>query len=136
MSVLVDSRALTPVSVLIVDDYALSFKLAEAILSTVGIRSHYLMESRGVVDWVEKNLPDLVLLDITMPSLNGLEVCRRLKANPVTSKVPVIFLTARGAPESLLEGFEAGGSDYLIKPFQSEDLIVRVQAQLMKRKIA
>ena len=75
-------------------------------------------------------LPDLILLDVMMPELDGLEVCRRLKADPETAGIPVIFLTALSDGEALLQGFQAGGSDYVGKPFRPEELQVRVNTHV------
>lgn len=75
--------------------------------------------------------PDLILLDVMMPGLDGFEVCRRLRATPATQLVPILFLTARQDTDSLVEGFAAGGNDYLTKPFRPEELLARVQAHLL-----
>jgi CheY-like chemotaxis protein len=74
--------------------------------------------------------PDLVILDHAMPGLTGIEVCRRVKQNPFTSRIPVLMLTAQGAVESKVEGFNAGADDYLSKPFDPRELRARVQALL------
>ncbi len=74
--------------------------------------------------------PDLVILDHSMPNMSGLEVCRRLKQNPFTSRVPVMMLTAQSGVESKVEGFAAGADDYIAKPFDPRELRARVQAML------
>jgi CheY-like chemotaxis protein len=74
--------------------------------------------------------PDLVLLDVRMPGLTGLEVCRRLKADPGAQAIPVIFLSAAGESEDIVAGFEAGGADYVAKPFRAPELLARVRAHL------
>lgn len=78
--------------------------------------------------------PDLILLDIRMPGMDGFEVCRRLKADPDLNLIPVIFLTAMEQPKDKLEGFKVGGADYLVKPVQPEELKVRVEAHLRIRE--
>jgi DNA-binding NtrC family response regulator len=80
-------------------------------------------------------LPGLILLDIMMPGLDGIEVCRRLKAIGSTHEIPVIFLTARQEMESLTEAFEAGGVDYVTKPFQPEEIIIRIETHLRSRRL-
>jgi two-component system phosphate regulon response regulator PhoB len=72
--------------------------------------------------------PDLVILDIMMPELNGLQVCRMLRADAVMKTIPIIFLTARGEAEDRVKGFETGADDYLSKPFDTRELLLRVQA--------
>lgn len=78
----------------------------------------------------EKYLPCLILLDVKMPGMDGYEVCRRLKSNPVTADIPVIFITALSETISEVKGFEAGGVDYITKPFSSCVVLARVKAQL------
>jgi len=73
-------------------------------------------------------LPDLVVLDIMMPELNGIQVCRMLRADPIMKNVPIVFLTARGEPEDRIKGFETGGDDYIPKPFNITELLLRIQA--------
>ena len=74
--------------------------------------------------------PDLVILDLMLPGLSGLEVCRRLKGDPQTARIPVIMLTAKGEEEDIIAGFEAGADDYVTKPFRPKVLLARVKAVL------
>jgi DNA-binding response OmpR family regulator len=76
--------------------------------------------------------PDLVILDVLMPGMSGFEVCRRLRADPNTAHLPVVFLTARGQEQDRIEGLRAGADDYLGKPFNLEELILRVKAVLRR----
>jgi len=76
--------------------------------------------------------PDLILLDVTMPKMSGFEVCRRLRTSPDLTAVPVIFLTARGELSDKLSGFDAGADDYVVKPFDLQELEMRVQAVLRR----
>jgi DNA-binding response OmpR family regulator len=78
--------------------------------------------------------PDLVLLDVLMPGMSGIEVCRRLRADDNTADLPIIFLTARGQERDRIEGLRAGADDYLSKPFNLEELILRVKAVLRRAK--
>jgi DNA-binding response OmpR family regulator len=78
--------------------------------------------------------PDLILLDVLMPGMSGIEVCRRLRADENTSELPIIFLTARGQERDRIEGLRAGADDYLSKPFSLEELILRVNAVLRRSK--
>jgi len=79
---------------------------------------------------IQEREPDLVVLDHAMPGMNGFEVCRRIKQNPFTARIPVLMLTAQSAVESKVEGFAAGADDYLAKPFDPRELRARVQALL------
>ena len=83
---------------------------------------------------VRVQLPDLILLDLMMPEMDGLEVCRRLKADPTTRQIPVIFLTASNEMEHLVSGFEVGAVDYVTKPFNPPELLARVQTHVELRQ--
>lgn len=80
-------------------------------------------------------LPDLVLLDWMMPKLTGIEVCRRLRADPRTIGIPVIFLTAKAQEADVQRGFVAGGDDYIVKPFSPRELLSRVEALLARAAV-
>jgi DNA-binding NtrC family response regulator len=79
--------------------------------------------------------PDLVLLDVLLPDLNGFEVCHRLKAEALTRAIPVVFLTSQPGTEEVLRGFRAGGVDYILKPFQGEEVLVRIRTHLEKARL-
>ena len=78
--------------------------------------------------------PDLVLLDIRMPEMDGFAVCARLKADPATANIPIVFLSASGDLADKLQAFEAGGADYIEKPFQEREVLARVELQLRLRR--
>ena len=80
--------------------------------------------------------PDLILLDVMMPGIDGYETCRRLKQNPDLKEIPVIFLTARDDIEGIVEGFQSGGMDYVTKPFKKEEILVRIQTHLERAHFA
>jgi len=79
---------------------------------------------------VEEVKPDLILLDVNMPGIDGYETCRRLKSSPSTADIPVIFLTAQSNQDSIQAGFDAGGVDYVSKPFNRSELMSRIKTQL------
>lgn len=79
-----------------------------------------------------RDRPDLVLLDIAMPEIDGIEVCRRLRANPATASIPILFLTASKDIKTKIDGFNAGADDYLVKPFDLQELNLRVKALLRR----
>jgi PAS domain S-box-containing protein len=116
--------------ILVVDDTAANLSLLDEILDRAGYRSVLASSGPQALAFSAMQKPDLVLLDVLMPGMDGLEVCRRLKADPRTRTIPVLFLTARTLPEDLLRGFEAGGADYLTKPFRAEELLVRIRTHL------
>jgi len=102
-----------------------------------GLSSHEVITAADGPEGLEKAhrlKPDLVLLDVTMLEMSGFEVCRRLRASADLMSVPVIFLTARGALSSKLEGFDAGADDYVVKPFDVTELEVRVEAVLRRAR--
>lgn len=78
-------------------------------------------------DTARKKLPDLILLDIRMPVLSGIDACKLLKSDPLTKHVPIVFLSAKGQKSEIKEGFEAGAVDYLLKPFSPEELNKRLK---------
>ncbi len=78
--------------------------------------------------------PDLIILDIVMPGMNGLDACRELRRDPMFKAIPILFLTARSGVEDRIEGFEAGADDYLTKPFDIRELVLRVQAILRRAR--
>ncbi len=102
-----------------------------------GLSSHEVITARDGPEGLEKAhrlMPDLVLLDVTMPEMLGYEVCRQLRASADLTQVPVIFLTARSALSAKLEGFDAGADDYVVKPFDVAELEVRVEAVLRRAR--
>jgi DNA-binding response OmpR family regulator len=131
--------------VLIVDDNPENLKV---IASALSLRNFSLTLSRSGAEalaCVDRFSPDAILLDIVMPEMNGFDTCRRLKNIPSCREVPVIFLTARNDQSDIIEGFKAGGADFISKPFNREELVHRVdvhahrfrlQQQLQKRNDA
>ena len=89
--------------------------------------------NRGLEE-VRREAPDLILLDVMMPGMDGFEVCRRLKENPVTSRIPVIFLTAKNEDKDRIHGLEVFADDYVTKPWEAKELLFRVRNQLRTRR--
>jgi DNA-binding NtrC family response regulator len=117
-------------NILIVDDNPANLDVLGRVLESQG---HRVMAASGgelALRVAAAERPELVLLDVVMPGLDGYETCRRLKADPLTADLPVLFISARDATESLVLGFEAGGVDYLTKPFRDEEVLARVRAHL------
>jgi len=92
--------------------------------------------SNGEEAWINTlvEMPDLIILDIRMPVMSGYEVCEMIKANPLTEKIPVVFLTSKGQEEEIKIGFDYGALDYLLKPFAPEELNKTVQSILSRNQ--
>jgi len=118
--------------ILVVDDTPANLSLMCQSLGIAGYRAMVATSGEVALDLAERFAPDMILLDVTMPGLDGFAVCRRLKQQEATRAIPVIFLTARDETADLLEGFRAGGVDYVTKPFQKEEVLVRIQTHLEK----
>ena len=120
--------SLRSAKVLLVDDMPANLDVLSGLLQPLGLALSTASSGERAMQIVERLAPDLILLDIMMPGIDGIEVCRRLKSNPATADVPVIFVT--GAGDNVDAGFAAGGVDYLVKPVRANDLIARVKAHL------
>ncbi len=116
--------------ILAIDDSPHTLALIEATLGRRGYRVHSERHSLNAFDRVLSLHPDLILLDIAMPYLDGYAVCRQLKADPRTASIPVIFLSAFHESESKVQAFDAGGADYVTKPFHIAELIARAETHI------
>jgi DNA-binding response OmpR family regulator len=112
--------------VLIVDDDSASLRYVGGLLMTHGYGVYAAGSGRLAIEIAERSQPDLILLDIRMPDLDGIDTCRALKTRPQTAGIPVVFVTGRSDEPSMLEGFDAGGADYVVKPFEPAVLLARV----------
>ncbi len=117
-------------NILIVDDKLDNLKVLESTLEQQGYEVRKAINGSMALMGAIAELPDLVLLDIKMPDMDGYEVCRQLKANSKTQDIPVIFISALDDALDKVKAFDVGGVDYIVKPFQPEEIIVRVQNQL------
>lgn len=116
--------------VLIVDDIPENIKVISNVLYKNGISISIAKNGIQALKIIEKKLPDLILLDIAMPEMNGYQVCEKLKTDPKTSNIPVIFLTAKIDTEDIVKGFDVGAVDYITKPVKSKELLSRVKTHL------
>jgi DNA-binding response OmpR family regulator len=119
---------------LAVDDAPRNLKLLATALERVGYEVILAADGVQGLEYAGRRRPDLILLDILMPGMDGIEVCRRLKADPATQGIPIIFLTAQAKSVEVLAGFEAGAVDYVTKPFQIPELLARVHVHLELRR--
>lgn len=122
-----------PDKILMVDDNPTNLQVLQATLEGRGYRLLAARDGASALAVTTKALPDLILLDIMMPEMDGYEVCRRLKADPATFEIPIIFLSALTQTEDKVKGLELGAVDYITKPFQPEEVIARVNTHLTLR---
>jgi two-component system sensor histidine kinase/response regulator len=116
--------------ILIVDDNANNLKLLGSIFSVKGFKVGLATNGQECFDFIEKQVPDLIFLDIMMPDINGFDVCVRLKGDEKTKLVPVIFISALSNPIQIVKAFESGGNDYVTKPFNKDEVLSRAILQL------
>lgn len=116
--------------ILIVDDVMSNVLLLKVLLTNEKFQIATASNGRQALDQVIKEKPDLVLLDVMMPDMSGFEVSQQLKANPETAEIPIIFLTALNSTADIVKGFQVGGNDFISKPFNKEELIIRVTHQI------
>jgi two-component system sensor histidine kinase/response regulator len=122
-------------SILIVDDTPANLQLLAQMLSEQGYKVRMAQDGTMALLSVESSPPDLILLDIMMPELNGYEVCSKLKASSFTKDIPIIFISALNEVFDKVKAFEVGGVDYITKPFQAQEVLARVEHQLHIRRL-
>ncbi|MGB0388140.1 MAG: two-component system response regulator [Ardenticatenaceae bacterium] len=122
-------------TVLVIDDTKLNLKIISLHLKKAKLKVLMCQNGETGILQAEHAQPDLILLDIMMPKMDGFETCRRLKANEKTKHIPVIFMTALTDTDSKLKGFQAGGVDYVTKPIQSAEVLARINTHLMIRNL-
>ena len=118
------------VKILIVDDVAENIQVAMNILKEENYTFSFASDGEEALALINHDTFDLILLDIMMPKLNGYDVCKQIKSNPVYCDTPVIFLTAKNDVDAITKGFEVGGIDYIIKPFHACELLARTKTHL------
>ena len=114
--------------ILIIDDNPGDLDFLVELLDDFDIRT--VIDGQSGLDAVKEETPDLILLDINMPDMNGFEVCRRLKENEESSSIPIIFLSARNDADNIVKGFEMGGVDYITKPYLPKEVLARIKTHL------
>ena len=116
--------------ILIVDDNPQNIQVIGNIISEEGYDTGVAINGTKTLNFVLKQPPDLILMDIKMPKMNGYQVCEILKKEKLTQDIPVIFLTAKTETEDIVKGFDAGGVDYVTKPFNSKELLARIKTHV------
>ncbi len=121
--------------IVIVDDNPNNLRVLSSMLQQFGYKVRPALDGAMALKSVFANPPDLILLDIRMPDMDGYEVCRQLKLNPIAAEIPIIFVSALQDTEDKLMAFKSGGVDYITKPFQLEEVLARVKAHLSLYRI-
>jgi two-component system alkaline phosphatase synthesis response regulator PhoP len=119
--------------VVIADDDDDIRRLVQITVSNAGCDVTPTSDGEAALEAVRRIMPDLVILDVLMPRMDGWEVAKELKKDPATEAIPIMFLTSKGQEHDVLEGFEAGGLDYVVKPFSPRELQARIRSLLAKR---
>lgn len=121
--------------ILLVDDTPQNLRVLSQILNTFGYKARAVPDGILALRVAVTSPPDLILMDINMPKMDGYETCRRLKADKRTQNIPVIFLSAMAEVEDKIKGFEVGGVDYITKPFQVDEVLARLETHLSIRRL-
>lgn len=116
--------------ILLVDDSATTLMMEQLVLRAQPYNLVTAKNGREAIERAAAEKPDLILLDVVMPEMNGFEACRRLRQHPATKKTPIIMVTTRGEEQSVETGFESGCSDYITKPINGAELLTKVRALL------
>jgi CheY-like chemotaxis protein len=132
---MIDLYEKSEMTILVVDDNPVNVKIIEILLGKNGYRTASTMEGNECIETAKKLKPELILLDIGMPGISGIEVCRVLKQEDTTSDIPVIFVTASTDDETLNNAFESGGTDYVRKPVNKIELLARIKSALDRKKL-
>src|ERR671933_118341 len=130
-----DPTSPTKGNILIVDDVPENLRLLSTMLTEQGYKVRPVINGKLALNAAQLLPPELILLDIMMPELNGYEVCQQLKASVATREIPVIFLSALDDVSDKVKAFSVGGVDYITKPFQAEEVLARVKNQLSLRSL-
>jgi DNA-binding NtrC family response regulator len=125
----------SPETILLVDDNPINLKVLSDTLAPAGYHLLAAPGGEAAIKVALRARPDLILLDLMMPGIDGLETCRRLKADDITRDIPVLFISAKAETESVVSGFQAGGVDYILKPFRAEETLARVENHLRARRL-
>lgn len=121
--------------ILVVDDNPNNLAVISEVLTEAGFEVTVAIDGNSAIEQVTDNPPDLILLDMMMPGINGFETCQRLKANPSTNEIPIIFTTALADTADKIRGFNLGAVDYITKPFQQEEMLARIKLHLRLRSL-
>ena len=121
---------MTRKKILIVDDSATTLLMEQMVLRDQAFQIVVARNGREAIERAALEQPDLILLDVVMPEMNGFEACRRIRQLPVSRAVPIIMVTTRGEEQSVETGFQSGCNDYITKPINGAELLVKVRSYL------
>lgn len=121
-----------PTKVLLVDDDDMLRKMMATLLTKHGFIVTTVASGLETLEYIKTSIPDIILLDVMMPDMDGFTVCRQIRTNPTISGIPIIMLTALDSPENKVKGFEAGADDYIAKPCNTAELVARIAALLRR----
>lgn len=121
---------ITGMEIMIVDDTPENIDVLRKTIESQGLKISFALDGEAALRLVEGCMPDLILLDIMMPKLDGFETCKRLKDNPNTYDIPIIFLSAKIETDDIVQGFKLGAMDYITKPFKHDEVCARVRTHL------
>ena len=116
--------------ILIVDDVMSNVLLLKVLLTNEKFQIATASNGQQAIEQVKTEKPDLILLDVMMPGMSGFEVAQKLKEDPTTMDIPIIFLTALNSTADIVKGFQVGANDFISKPFNKEELLIRVSHQI------
>ncbi|MBE9003614.1 response regulator [Fortiea sp. LEGE XX443] len=125
---------ITSNSILVVDDVPINIKILLEILTQAGYRVSVAKNGKSALEKAEEAIPNLILLDVMMPGMDGFETCRCLKANPNTKDIPIIFMTALSEPVNKVKGLQLGAVDYITKPIEHQEVLARINVHLELRR--
>ena len=119
-----------PSRILVIDDDPFSARLVDSVLHAAGFASSYCCEPEKAFEAILHENPDLIILDVVMPQMDGFRLCQRIRAHPGLQLTPVVFVTRKGDVEQRVRGLQVGGNDYIAKPFEPRELVARVRSHL------
>jgi two-component system sensor histidine kinase/response regulator len=120
--------------ILIVDDNPENLQVLGKLLKDEKYEVEFAIDGESALGWIKEKQFDLLLLDINMPGMTGFEVCKTIRSDPKMNKLPIIFLSAESERDSILKGFDLGGQDYITKPFDGRELIVRAKTHITLKR--
>jgi DNA-binding response OmpR family regulator len=129
-----DKELISGMKILIVDDTPETLDILGHILQRSGLEVSIAPSGEKALELVSRNKPDLIMLDVRMPGIDGYEVCRRLQADVYSRDIPIIFISALADTENLVEGYNAGAIDFITKPFHEQEVVCRITTQLKLKK--
>lgn len=127
------TKATLNAHVLVVDDNPRNLQLISTVVGEAGYKVSAVNSGQNALKYLKLKQPDIILLDVMMPEMNGYDVCRTIKEDPGLKDIPVVFLTAKNEVQDIVTGFSLGAVDYITKPFKTEEVLIRLSTHLQLR---